>query len=306
MECNAFWPKTNAPSKFQNMMNDIFNNYTKFSMVYIDDVLIFSNSIEEHFKHLQNFQKIVRDNGLVIYATKIKLFQTNIRFLGFDIYQGQIKLIHRAIEFATKIPDEIKDKTQLQRFLGSLNYVAGFYPNIRILIKPLFQRLKKNHLPWSNEHAQVVKQVKSQVKELPCLGILHTEAFPIIETDASNIGYGEILKQDFENKISIVRFHSGVWSGPQINYSTVKKEILAIVLCIQKFQSDVFNQKFILRVDCKSAKEILQKDVQNLVSKQIFFRWQAILFVFDFEIEFIKGSPNVLPDFLSREFLQGQ
>ena len=80
----------NAPSKFQNIINEIFNEYTRFSIVYIDDVLIFSNSIEEHFKHLKKFQKIVRDNGLVISATKIKLFQTNIRFLGFDIYQGQI------------------------------------------------------------------------------------------------------------------------------------------------------------------------------------------------------------------------
>ena len=142
----------NAPSEFQNMMNEIFNEYTRFSIVYIDDVLIFSNSIEEHFKHLKIFQKIVRDNGLVISATKIKLFQTNIRFLGFDIYQGQIKPIQRAIDFANKFPDEIKDRTQLQRFLGSLNYVAEFYPNLRILIKPLFQRLKKNHVPWSNEH----------------------------------------------------------------------------------------------------------------------------------------------------------
>ena len=133
----------NAPSEFQNIMNDIFNDYTKFSIVCIDDVLIFSNSIEEHFQHLKIFQKIVRDNGLVITASKIKLFQTNIRFLGFDIYQGQIKSIHRAIEFVSKFPDEIKDKNQLQRFLGSLNYVVEFYPNLRVLIKPLFQRLKK-------------------------------------------------------------------------------------------------------------------------------------------------------------------
>ena len=56
------------------MMNDIFNEYTKFSIVYIDDVFIFSNSIEEHFKHLKIFRKIVRENGLVISATKIKLF----------------------------------------------------------------------------------------------------------------------------------------------------------------------------------------------------------------------------------------
>ena len=67
--------------------------------------------------------------------------------------------------------------------------------------------------------------------------------------DALNIGYGGILKQNFKNKVSIIRFHSGVWSGLQENYSTVKKEILAIVLCIQKFQSDVFNKNFLLHVD---------------------------------------------------------
>ena len=80
----------NAPFEFQNIMNDIFNDYTRFSIVYIDDILIFSNFIEEHFQHLNFFQKLVRDNGLVISASKIKLFQTNIRFLGFYIYQGKI------------------------------------------------------------------------------------------------------------------------------------------------------------------------------------------------------------------------
>ena len=118
-------------------MNDIFNPYTNFSLVYIDDVLIFSNFLEQHFKHLETFQKIVKENGLVISAPKIKLFQTRIRFLGFEIYQGTIKPIHISIEFGSMFPDEIKDKTQLQRFLGSLNYVSDFYPNIRTTIKPL-------------------------------------------------------------------------------------------------------------------------------------------------------------------------
>ena len=70
-----FGPK-NAHSEFQNIMNDIFNAYTRFSIVYIDDVLIFSNSIEEHFQHLRIFQKLVRENGLIISASKIKFFQT--------------------------------------------------------------------------------------------------------------------------------------------------------------------------------------------------------------------------------------
>ncbi|KAK8921424.1 hypothetical protein KSP39_PZI020273 [Platanthera zijinensis] len=108
----------------------------------------------------------------------------------------------------------------------------------------------------------------------------------IVETDASDIGYGGILKQRLPPapREYLVRYHSGIWIGPQKHYYTIKKEILSIV---------------------KSAKYILQNDVQNLVSKQIFARWQAILSVFDFDIEYVKGSDNSLPDFLTREFLQG-
>jgi len=129
----------------------------------------------------------------------------------------------------------------------------------------------------------------------------------IVETDASDIGYGGILKQKLDSQNEqLVRFHSGLWHGPQQKYFTIKKEILAIFLCVSKFQDDLFIKKFLLRIDCKSAKEVLQKDVQNLVSKQILARWQAILSAFDFEIEFIKGVNNSLPDFLTREFLQGK
>lgn len=65
-------------------------------------------------------------------------------------------------------------------------------------------------------------------------------------------------------------------------------------------------KSFLLRIDCQSAKTILEKDVKNIISKQIFARWQALLGNFDFEIEFIKGENNSLSDFLSREFLQGK
>jgi len=90
----------------------------------------------------------------------------------------------------------------------------------------------------------------------------------IVETDASDIGYGGILKQRLESKKEqLVRFHSGLWHGPHQKYSTIQKEILAIVICISKFQDDLFLKKFLLLIDCKSAKQVLQKDVQNLVSK---------------------------------------
>jgi len=127
----------------------------------------------------------------------------------------------------------------------------------------------------------------------------------IVETDASDIGYGGILKQCIQQDSpeQLVRYHSGIWLGPQKNYSTIKKELLSIVQCVSKFQDDLLNKKFLLRIDCQSAKFIIEKDVQNIASKQIFARWQAILSVFDFDIEYIKGANNSLPDFLTREFL---
>ena len=101
---------------------------------------------------------------------------------------------------------------------------------------PLYNRLRKNPSPWTDAHSQIVRQVKMHVKSLPCLGIPNPHAFMIVENDASDIGYGSILKQQLESKKEqLVRFHSGLWDGPQQKYSTIKKKILAIVLCISKF-----------------------------------------------------------------------
>ena len=137
------------------------------------------------------------------------------------------------------------------------------------------------------------------------MGLANPLWFKIVETDAPDLGYGGILKQRVPNshKEELLRYTSGVWKNAQINYSTIKKEMLSIVKCISKFQDDLLNQTFLLRIDCSAAKHILKKDVKNLVSKQIFARWQFELSAFDFDIEFIKGENNSLPDFLTREFL---
>ncbi|GJT30285.1 reverse transcriptase domain, zinc finger, CCHC-type, aspartic peptidase domain protein [Tanacetum coccineum] len=147
------------------------------------------------------------------------------------------------------------------------------------LCKPLYDRLKKNPKPWTEDHTKVVRNIKNKIKELPCLNIPHPDAYLIVETDASDIGYGGILKQRLKDSKteSLVRFYSGSWNDTQKNYSTVKKEILSIVLNIKKFEDDLYMKPFLLRIDCLSAKSIIEKDVKNLISKQIFARWQALL-----------------------------
>ena len=211
MECYAFWIKKNAPSEFQNIMNDIDDHwnvmpfqkclyewnvmpFTEFSIVYIDDVLIFSKSIDDHWKHLDIFVNVIKHNGLVVLATKINLFKNKIWFLGHNIYKGTLSPIDRAIQFADKFLDEIKDKNQLQRFLGSLNSVSDYFQGLRKICRPLYKRLEKNPPAWMDKHTMIVRQIEKYVKQLPCIVIPSPHAFKIVETDAFDIGYGGILK----------------------------------------------------------------------------------------------------------------
>ena len=153
----------NAPSEFQNIMNDIFTPFTDFSIAYIDDVLIFSKTIDDHWKHLDIFVKIIKHNGLVVSATMINLFKDKIRFLGHNIYRGTLSPIDKAIQFVDKFPNEIKDKNQLQRFLGSLNYVSDYFQGLRKICRPLYKRLQKNPPPWTEKYTMIIRQIKKYV-----------------------------------------------------------------------------------------------------------------------------------------------
>jgi hypothetical protein len=243
-----------------------------YSIVYIDDVLIFSKSIEKHWKHLNSFLEVIKVNGLVVSATKIKLFQTNIRFLGYNIHQSKISPISRVIQFAE---NSLIKSLRKPSSNGSLDLLTMLLISIKIFVRNVSHYLIDFKKIPLHGHTYVVKEVNLHVQTLPCLGIPTIESFKIVETDASDIEYGGILKQQVHSNQpeQIVRFHSGVWNSAQRNYSTIKKEILSIVLYISKFQDDLLNQKFLIRVDCISAKHILEKDVQNIASKQIFARW---------------------------------
>ena len=113
--------------------------------------------------------------------------------------------IERSLSFTNKFPDEITDKTQLQRFLKSLNYVLDYYPNISRLAKPWHDRLKTNLIQWFDLHTSIVRQIKQQVQTIPLLHFANPLAPKIVETDTSDFGYGRILKQVQNNKEQILQ-----------------------------------------------------------------------------------------------------
>ena len=121
----------NLPYKFQNIMNNIFNFYFKFIIVYINDISVFSESLQKHFVYLKKFFNLIKENGVTCYTPNMKLFQTKIKFLGHEIYEGMKKAIQRSIEFIDKFSYEIKDNKQLQKIFRMFE-----------LYSSLFQRFK--------------------------------------------------------------------------------------------------------------------------------------------------------------------
>nr|XP_016442202.1 PREDICTED: uncharacterized protein LOC107767648 [Nicotiana tabacum] len=122
------------------------------------------------------------------------LFQINVRFLGHNIQNGIIVPIQRSIEFASKFLDVITNKTQLQRFLGSLNYISSFIKDLAKDTSILYESLKKNPKAWTEDHSKSVRRIKQKVNNLPCLTLANPSWAKVVETDASDIGYGGILK----------------------------------------------------------------------------------------------------------------
>ena len=106
-----------------------------------------------------------------------------------------------------------KIKKQVQRFLGCLNYVSDYFKDSRIICETSYKRLRKNAPTWTEHHTNLVKEIKQRVKHLSCINIPYPNAFLIVESDASNLGYGGILKQEYNNQVHMVRYHSWIWLG---------------------------------------------------------------------------------------------
>jgi len=292
----------NAPSAFQRAMDKNFQGMETFLKVYIDDILIHSANIPEHLQHLKAFNKRCKEKGVVLSSKKMQLCEHQISFLGYVIKYGSISVMQHSIEFVDKFPDEIKETTQLQRFLGCLNYISKFYKNCAQDRKLLNQRLKKNAEPWTLQHTQAVQSIKAKVRNLKALAPINEEADKQIYTDASGEGWGAILCQTSEEgKPEICQYASGTWTdAQQKNWAAVRKELRAVCLAIEKFRDFIIFRPFTVFTDCSALKSLIAKASSQ---EAVIVRWLMSLAHFTFDIIHIDGSKNSFADMLSREFL---
>lgn len=192
----------NAPFEFRKRMEDIFRE-KGWALVYINDILICSKNLQEHLNHLQEFYHLVYKHGLVLCKSKMEIGKIEIEFLGFKIDKGQVILQDHVLKVFSNFPDQILEKVQLQRFLGSLNYIQPFYKGQAEDNHVLQQRLEKNPPKWSKEMTAAVQKIKGKVKQLPAHSLPQETSELIVETHASSNAWGGVLIEKLEEKEEI-------------------------------------------------------------------------------------------------------
>ena len=289
----------NAPSIFQRTIRRILNKHKiNFAANYFDDIIIFSNSYEEHVNHIETIFNICREENLKLKLSKCSFFQTKINFLGYTIENGLVSPDDNNIEAIKKLKPPTNVKS-LQRFLGSINVYHKFINNYATLRFPLNKLLKKDTpWTWDAECQDSFEKLKSAIITKPILKIFDPNSECHLFVDASLTGVGAVLKQIDSNKVlSPIAFHSRSLKDYEKNYSITELECLAIVDSLNKFHHYLFGKKFTIHTD--HAALVWLKNVKNLKGR--LFRWSLHLSMFDYNIKYTKGSTNFEADMLSRE-----
>ena len=180
-------------------MDNIFKYYD-FIHIYVDDMLISSNDKEQHLEHLNIFVDLCITHGIWISKKKSIIGESKIEFLGLIIDAEGIELQTHILEKIKDFPEKIKDRKQLQRFLGILNYAEGFIKNPADLRKPLRKLTsEKQRFEFTTEYESHISFIKSQYVSLPKLKLYLDNDDRILEIDSSESTWAAVLKMIYNN-----------------------------------------------------------------------------------------------------------
>ncbi|ACB69767.1 replicase [Lamium leaf distortion virus] len=292
-----------APSIFQRHMNNAFRDFASYCCVYVDDILVFSNNIKDHYAHVAQVLRKCAELGIILSKKKAQLFKCRINFLGLDIDEGTHRPQNHILEHIHKFPNKIEDKKQLQRFLGILTYASDYIPQLASMRAPLQEKLKED-VPWNWKHSdtEYVEEIKKSLTDFPKLHHPATDEKLIIECDASGKYWGGILKAIHQSEERICRYTSGSFKKAELNYHSNEKEILAVIRVIAKFTIYLTPLEFLIRTDNKNFTFFMNTNVKGDYKQGRLVRWQQWLSRYSFKVEHITGVKNIFADFLTREF----
>lgn len=289
---------TNAPACFQRLVNSLFSRYLdKFIVVYLDDILIFSNTAEEHLEHLRLVLEVLRQERLYAKLSKCQFFQTEVDFLGHKVSNGHIKVDPVKVAAVAEWPRPTS-VAELRSFLGMVNYFRRFIENHARICKPLYELLNnKSTREWTVECENSFVQLKQILTSHPVLTAPDYSKPFILYTDASVYGIGAVLMQQHPDGLKPVAYESRKFIPAEVNYPTHEQELLAVVHSLKTWHCYLEGSPFtvIVRSDHKPLQHFLTQP--HLSRRQA--RWWEVVHSYDFEVHYCKGTENIA-DALSR------
>lgn len=287
----------NAPATFQRVMDNVLQGLQgKHCLVYMDDIIIFSSSLQEHITSIKLvFQRLI-ENNMKIQLDKSEFMHKTVEFLGHIVTPEGIKPNPKKIEAVKDFPIPRTQK-DIKSFLGLVGYYRKFIKDFAKITKPMTACLKKNKKVIHNQ--DFVKSFQLCKHLLINDPILQHPDFTkpfILTTDASNYAIGAVLSQGPLGKDLPVAYASRTLNPAECNYSTIENELLAIVWATKYFRPYLFGVKFTIVSDHKPLQWLFSIKEPN--SKLV--RWRLKLAEYDYEIIYKKGKLNANADALSR------
>jgi hypothetical protein len=186
---------TNAPATFQALMNKVLAEVLrKYALVFFDDIIIYSKSLEEHKVHLAHVLQLLKQNNLFAKMSKCEFAKDKVEYLGHIISVEGVATHPLKIEAMLSWPVP-KNVTQLRGFLGLTGYYRRFIQNYGLICKPMFDALKKNAFVWEQKQQAAFYKLKSIMTTAPVLALPDYKQPFILEADACGYGVGAVLMQ---------------------------------------------------------------------------------------------------------------
>ncbi len=294
---------SNSPAVFQALVNDVLRDMVdQFIYVYLDDILIFSSSLQEHVQHVRRVLQRLLENGLFVKAEKCDFHAQSVSFLGYIISSEGMRMDPDKVKAVMDWPSPDSRKA-LQRFLGFTNFYRQFIRNFSQLAAPLTALTSpRTTFRWSDTAETVFANLKSRFSSAPILVTPDPTRQFVVEVDASEVGVGAVLSQrtSSDDKMYPCAFFSHRLSPAERNYDIGNRELLAVKLALEEWRHwlEGSGVPFIVWTDHKNLEYI--RSAKRLNSRQA--RWALFFGRFDFVLSYRPGSKNIKPDALSRIF----
>lgn len=288
-----------SPAIFQRILNNIVrkNNLNSFCINYIDDILIFSETFEEHLIHLGKLLQAIYDEGFRLKLLKCDFAKNSIKYLGHLIKNNQVMPMKDYLVSIREFPIP-KTKKNVRQFLGKINFYHKYIKNSARILEPLHSLLRKDSVFIWNDHCEkAFQEIKNYLCSAPILTIFDKNLPIFIYTDASIEGIGAVLKQRQENgEILPVAYFSKKLNTSQKRKKAIYLECLAIKEAIRYWQYWLIGSKFTVFSDHKPLENLnIRSRTDEELGDMVYYLSQ-----YDFDIKYSPGSENLEADCLSR------